>query len=162
MEKTLAQLTARDIMSRQVVSIGPNDTIQEAITLLQENLLSTLPVTNTAGKVVGVISARDILDWTEELDDGSAELLEVSDYYRDWVMRQAGEEGKAVKVAELMNDRVVTVAQDAPLAEVLSVLLRNGIHHLPVTDPKQRMAGFVSTTDVLKVVAQSITELSAI
>lgn len=162
MEKTLSQVTARDIMSRQVVTVSPEDTIQEAVVLLQENLLSTLPVTSSNGKVVGIVSARDILDWAESSDNGSSDILEVSDFYRDWIMNQIGEEAQATKVDELMNDRVVTVSQDSPLAVVVSQLLRNEIHHLPITDQNGRLVGFVSSTDVLKVVAKSLTELTAV
>ena len=160
MEKSLAQLTVRDFMSRHVVSVSPEDTVHEAMVLLQENLLSSLPVTNGAEKVVGILSARDILDWAEEMDDGVANLVEVSDYYRDWMMSQAGKESQAVKVQELMNDQVVTVSQDASLSEVVSSLLRNEIHHLPVVDTKGRMVGFVSNTDVLRIVAKTLEQLS--
>lgn len=160
MEKSLAQLTVRDFMSRHVVSVSPDDTVHEAMVLLQENLLSSLPVTNGSEKVVGILSARDILNWAEEMDDGVANLVEVSDYYRDWMMSQAGKESQAVKVQELMNDQVVTVSQDASLANVVSSLLRNEIHHLPVVDSKGRMVGFVSNTDVLRVVAKTLEQLS--
>lgn len=161
MEKTLAQIKARDIMSRHVVSINPDDTVQEAMALLQENLYSTLPITNGASKVVGIIAAREILQWSEELDDGVAELMEVSDYYRDVMVNQAGEKGAATKVSELMNDQVVVADENASLAEVVSILLRNSIHHLPIVDGKERMVGFVSTTDVLRAISEKMASLTA-
>lgn len=160
MEKTLAQIKAHDIMSRHVVTISPDDSVQEAMALLQENLYSTLPITNGASKVVGIIAAREILQWSEELDDGVAELMEVSDYYRDVMVNQASEKGDSTKVSELMNDQVVVAKESSTLAEIVSLLLRNGIHHLPIVDAKERMVGFVSTTDVLRAIAESLSSLT--
>lgn len=162
MEKTLAKMKAHDLMSRHVVSVSPDDTVQEAMLLLQENLYSTLPVTNGANKVVGIIAAREILAWSEELDDGFAELFEVSDYYRDVMVNQAADKGEATKVSELMNDQVVAISENAGFEEVVSLMLRNSVHHLPVVDEKGRMKGFISTTDILRVVADSISILQSI
>jgi CBS domain-containing protein len=66
-------LKASDIMQRDVVTVGPNDTLREAMTLLIENQVSGLPVLDQKDRCVGVISATDILslehDQAERADD---------------------------------------------------------------------------------------------
>jgi CBS domain-containing protein len=54
----------KDLLSiggRQVITIGPNDTVHEAIQKLVENNIGALPVCEAKGTLVGIISERDIL-----------------------------------------------------------------------------------------------------
>ncbi len=57
----LDNLKVKDIMSKRVIAINADATIEEAAYLMERNNISGLPVVSGEGTVVGVITARDIL-----------------------------------------------------------------------------------------------------
>ena len=57
---TLLQLIARDIMSKPVITIGPGSSLQDAIQSMKLNNIRRLPVVNKEGKMVGIITDKDI------------------------------------------------------------------------------------------------------
>ena len=57
---TLLQLTARDIMSKPVVTINAESSIQDAIQSMKLNNIRRLPVVNREGRMVGIIADKDI------------------------------------------------------------------------------------------------------
>lgn len=57
---TLLQLIVRDIMSKPVITIGPGSSLQDAIQSMKLNNIRRLPVVNKEGKMVGIITDKDI------------------------------------------------------------------------------------------------------
>lgn len=66
----LAKLTVKEIMTADVKTIGPEDTIKTAATLLYENRIGALPVVNKQNALVGIITESDIfrilISWFNE------------------------------------------------------------------------------------------------
>lgn len=56
----LSKITIAQIMTRQLFTISPDDTLQAAVNIMLENQISALPVLDQ-GKLVGIITDRDIL-----------------------------------------------------------------------------------------------------
>ena len=54
-------MQAKDIMTRKVISVDPNDTILRAIRLMLQNKIGGLPVVDTAGQLVGIVTEADFL-----------------------------------------------------------------------------------------------------
>ncbi|WP_422486924.1 CBS domain-containing protein [Gudongella sp. DL1XJH-153] len=54
---------AKDIMTKKVITIDPNQTIEEGATLLVEKNVKRLPVINKEGELVGIVSRRDIMSY---------------------------------------------------------------------------------------------------
>lgn len=59
--KRAMSLTAGEMMTKKVVSVGPEASIEEAATLMVDHEVNRLPVLNAAGEVVGIVSRRDIM-----------------------------------------------------------------------------------------------------
>ena len=156
MNAALADRTAAEMMSRHVVTVHPKESIRETLGLLYENGLSSLPVVANNEICVGVISARDILEWAKDLDDGLDEATEVGAFYADMVLRQVKDEGDGASVEELMSDSVVYAEPAATMSDVIDMMLNKGIHHLPVLDGDKRLMGVLSTVDVLRSVREII------
>jgi len=72
--KSLLDLTAADLMSRDLVTIPSNLSLRAAARLLRHAHVSGVPVVNEAGQCVGILSAIDILRWSEEGGARSARL----------------------------------------------------------------------------------------
>lgn len=152
MTVSLEKATAQDVMSKDVVSIHPQEHVHEALQLMAENGLSMLPVANGLGECVGVLSQVDLVRLTSSLDDDDHDPIREP---------QSMVNGPA-KLSEITNERiddvmstaVVSVTPDASVTEVTDVMLDHAIHHLPVLSEENRLLGIISTLDVLAAVRQ--------
>jgi CBS domain-containing membrane protein len=127
------------LMSREVVTLGPQATAEQAWQLLMRHRLSTLPVVDGERRVIGVVSQRDLLlraGWAERAVHGA----------------RAGQQ--PATVAEIMSTPAVTVRADAPLAELVPHLSDAGLHLVPVVDDGLRLQGVVAQPDLIVALAQ--------
>jgi CBS domain-containing protein len=153
------KLTAGDVMQTRILTVADSAPVSEVERVLTENRISGVPVTDQTGRVVGVVSVKDLLDRyvedpdarprrrhffsesMEELDDEDLVSLEVPD---------AGEE----TASDLMNPEVFRVSANATLTEVARVMTQHRIHRVLVTDPETgRVAGILTTMGVLAAIS---------
>ena len=66
MAPTIDDMCAVDVMQRDVVTIGPRDTLRMALDLMTENHITGLPVMDDHAKCIGLISATDILNYEHD------------------------------------------------------------------------------------------------
>lgn len=132
--------TVSDIMTRQVVTLGSNDSLQLAKDILSLDRLRHFPVVDE-GVVVGVVSQRDLY---------KASLGSVLKYGEK--AQQAFLQGIAVK--EVMSAPPVTVTADVSIQEAARLMMERKIGCLPVLDGA-RLVGIVSETDMLKLIIET-------
>ncbi|HLJ11402.1 MAG TPA: CBS domain-containing protein [Planctomycetaceae bacterium] len=118
-------LTARDVMTTNVITISSAMTVEEAIHILLLNGISGAPVVDESGKVVGIISEFQLL---------------VVVYNSD---------AKEESVADFMTKGVVSVGEEAPLTEVANKMVVHRIRRLPVVD-RGNLVGLISRPDLLR------------
>ena len=123
-------LRAKDIMSRNVLSVREKTPILEAVKLMVENNISGLPVVREDLTLVGVLSEKDA----------------IITYYE-----QKEAEGKIVK--DYMTNPAVHFEANAPLLDVCDFLSRNIFRRVPITD-RGKLIGIISIKDVLDSVLQ--------
>ncbi|HEY8347804.1 MAG TPA: CBS domain-containing protein [Symbiobacteriaceae bacterium] len=116
-------VTARDVMSSPVKSIPADRPIRDAERVMLRYGHSGLPVVDATGKLVGVVSLRDVTK-----------------------ARRHGLEHAPVKA--IMVRRVVTVSPDTPLDEVQDLMIQKDIGRVPVVEG-DRMVGIISRSDLL-------------
>lgn len=63
------ELTVREVMTRNLITVRQDEDLREAIQLMVENKVSGLPVVDRAGKLVGILSAIDVLQYCLDLLD---------------------------------------------------------------------------------------------
>ncbi|UCH54367.1 MAG: CBS domain-containing protein [Pseudomonadota bacterium] len=137
-------------MTTAVKAAKPDDKIRDIATTMCFNKISGMPVVDEAGKIIGVISEKDILHGMFPSLDDIMENPKPVDYeaiegeYRDVVH---------MKVADLMSNRVFTVEPDMPLLRAASIMFRNRIRRIPVSDGG-KLVGIVSVGDVHKAIFQ--------
>jgi len=135
-------LTARDIMTTDVLTFDPDVSVREAAEALAMERLGGAPVM-LHGRLVGMLSASDLLDFMSALP---AEPAEVRDRTERGILDDH-------TVEEAMSRAPMrTVAPDVPVSTVAEVLNRDRLHRLPVVDG-DRLLGIVSTTDVVRALA---------
>jgi CBS domain-containing protein len=123
-------LTARDIMTDHVVTIGPDAFLQEAIEVLLEMGVSGLPVIDDRGQLIGIISEFALL--TTAYDATTA----------------------CDRVGQHMTAEVLTVNIDDPIRKVADYFIVHRVRRVPVMD-RGRIAGLITRRDVLKAVFEN-------
>ncbi|RJR45781.1 MAG: CBS domain-containing protein [Deltaproteobacteria bacterium] len=148
-ERLLRRVTAREIMTREVVRVQVDTPLQEAAELLAQRAISGAPVVDDEGRVVGVISEKDFL---RGLAPGSSSFM--------GVVADCLEEGNCQalalrerKVADLMSSPAITVIEETPVLEIARVFKEKDINRAPVLDSQGRLAGIVSRGDLLGLTA---------
>jgi CBS domain-containing protein len=118
-------LTAQDIMTDSVLSIGPNDTIQEAIETLIRHKISGLPVVDENGQLVGIITEFALLATAYDIE-----------------VRQE-------KILKHMTRELFAVEPDDPIRKVADLCIMHRVRRIPVVKDG-RLLGLISRRDVLK------------
>jgi CBS domain-containing protein len=142
-------MQAQDVMSTVVATIDAGATVQEAAKLMLERRISALPVKDSKGRVIGVVSEGDLVRRTE-LGTGAA---------RSWWLRLLAlpaENAAAdylkthgVAVGDVMTRQVVSVRRTSPLHEVARLLEKHRIKRVPVLEAG-RLVGIVSRADLVR------------
>jgi CBS domain-containing protein len=146
----------KDVMSTVVITVGPDDTIQDALFCMAHYRVTSLPVTDAKNRCIGILSTTDLVDPTRAVQEGLNEAGLVHEQARPWLLDtlQEGTLG-ACKVRELMTEAIAAITRETSLVEAAGEMLRHRVHHLPVVDEHQRLLGIVSTMDLLQAFAQS-------
>jgi CBS domain-containing protein len=136
----------KDLMTTQVVTVGPATPFKELVARLAEHRVSAVPVVDDAGLVLGVVSEADLL-LKEELPDPDADLPLF------WTKRRRAEHDKAAAAVarDLMTVAVVSIAPDATVAEAARRMHTTQVKRLPVLAEGGRLVGIISRADLLKV-----------
>ena len=152
MTVSLERKTASEVMSKDVVSIHPQEHVHEALQLMAENGLSMLPVVNGMGVCVGVLSQVDLVRLTSSLDDDDHDPIREPQSVVNGPARLS--EITNERIDDVMSEAVISVAPDAPVAHVADVMLEHSIHHLPVLSSDKQLLGIISTIDILAALRQ--------
>lgn len=129
-------MLVHDWMVRDPVTLGPDDTLADALRLTREHRIRHLPVVLHERELTGIVSDRDIrLAMPSPLTVADAERTE-------FLERTA--------VAAVMTREVVTILQNDTIENAAAALYRHRIGALPVVDPGGRVIGLLSETDILR------------
>lgn len=137
-------LKIRDIMTRDVITATPDTTLRDAMELLSKRHVSGAPVID-GGKVVGVFSASDLLEYLADLSDTTPSLIFRRRRSRATPLEDA-------TVADLMTRHVESVSPDCTVEEAAILMGRKQIHRVLVMSDGV-LLGIVSMSDVAKAVA---------
>jgi len=150
--------TAKEIMTTDVMSIGPEESIHDAAAILAEYHISGLPVVDEQNKVIGIISSSDIVKFSGQ--SHVVNLVGTSGWvspYTDPTAMTSLSTGFALlrkkQVKEIMTRRVITVVETASMDEVARILSKKKINRLPVTDASGVLVGIITRTDLITAMA---------
>jgi len=125
---------AKDLMTTNVVTVGVDDTIDHAITLMVRHRISGLPVLDREGRPVGIISEFDLL---ELICEGRTEHDKVSHYMSPELFGVAEEDSWVAVVDAFRSKRVrrLPVLRDGKL---VGIVTRHDLMHA-IRDARQRI-----------------------
>lgn len=141
--------TAKDIMTKRVETLRERDTIHYALTVMAENDVSAIPVVSSDGKIMGMISQRDIIAEAREKDIEDTERAAKETPYLLSFGAVSLDELTNERVEDMMSHKVVTVSEGDLVPDIAEIMLKNKIHHIPVVAEDDRLVGIISTMDIL-------------
>lgn len=137
-----------DVMTRKVLSVTPDETVEHAANLMLRHGISGLFVVDAKGTLVGVVTEGDLLR-RDEIG---------TQRHRPWWLRVLVSPGRQAldftrahgrKVSDIMTAEVICVAMDAPLEEVVETMEKQRIKRVAVTE-SGHMVGVVARSDLLR------------
>src|SRR6202790_3251711 len=144
-------MRAMDVMTTDVISVDPDTTIQALATLLAERGISGAPVVDSSGRLVGIISERDLLHRAEI---GTARHHRerrrswwLDHFACDLAREYVKSHGRTVK--DIMTRDVVTVTEDTDLGEVAALLEAKRIKRVPVVRDG-KVVGIISRANLVR------------
>jgi CBS domain-containing protein len=144
--------TVADIMDVATPSVYPEDTVESVLKVLHENELPGVPVINSGGRCVGIITEADLV-LTDESEDfhmphyfqlfGGIVFLESVSHWEDRVRKAF-----AATAEDMMTPDPITIEPSATVREAARIIARKKHNRLPVTE-HGRLVGVVTRVDVL-------------
>ncbi|HML90844.1 CBS domain-containing protein [Methyloceanibacter sp.] len=136
-------MRAKDVMTTDVITIDPEVDVTSVAKILLDHRISAVLVSNENGDVLGVVSEGDLMRRSER-DPGRSWWLSLAANSTDRFVRRHGTRAK-----DIMSRDVISVTQDASLADVARILESNHIKRVPVIEGG-RLVGLVTRADVLR------------
>lgn len=121
-------ISAREVMSRDVATVMPDDTVEQASRLMREYDCGALPVVGWGGRLLGMITDRDI----------TVRLV------------ARGEDTRRARVAECMTEEVFACHLSEDLDDCMRTMSRHQIRRLPIVDDDRRVVGILSQSDLAR------------
>lgn len=126
------QLHCRDIMSRDIVTVGPETTTTEAWNLLAHHRIKSLPVVSADERLVGIVAVPDFF-----IDRHNPQMQPIPRMIL------------ATQVHEIMTRDVRTASPDQPMVDLAEAFSDLGMHHMPVVDATGRLVGMITQSDLV-------------
>jgi acetoin utilization protein AcuB len=130
-------MLVKNWMSKEVITVEADDTMQNAIYILQEQNIKMLPVMDDTN-LVGIITDRDL----KKASPSDATTLDMHELL--FLISK-------IKVKDLMKKPVFTARPDDTVEEAAALLLEKKISGLPVIDENNRLVGIITRSDIFRV-----------
>jgi len=138
---------AKDVMTRDLISVTPDATVLQAARLMLQHHISGLPVVDASGKLVGILSEGDFLRRRETATQRRRSR------WLEFLMgpgKIASEytQSHGSKVAEVMTSDVRTVGEDTDLEKIVELMEKHRIKRVPVMRD-DKIVGIVTRSNLM-------------
>lgn len=130
--------TVKEIMTKRVITIGPDDRFVHARRLMVDDEISRLVVVN-AGTIAGIVTDKDLVRTIIEFKKRVPEKYQAAQI-RD------------IFVQELMSQTITTTTKDNTIADVANTMVEHEYSGIPVADDKNKVQGIITKSDILNFV----------
>jgi CBS domain-containing protein len=145
-------MKAQDVMVSPVVTVDENSAVRDLAKLLLANRISAVPVVNSGGEIVGIVSEADLMHRSEVGTERASSW---------WLALISGEralaaeyvQSHALRVKDVMTRDVQTVHPDTPLVEIADLLEEKHIKRVPVVNDAGELVGIVSRSNIVQAIA---------
>lgn len=153
-------LTVKDIMITSFVSLPPDMKFFDAVSLFVKNRISGAPVIDEQGKLLGVISEKDLFRaMYPSYQDFYVHPERYLDSWDD--IEELAKEARDKTVGELMSKRIISTKLATPVLKIGGVMIATGVHRIPVVE-NNKVVGMVSRGDTYRAILQEKFNLYAL
>jgi CBS domain-containing protein len=146
-------MNASDVMVTNVITVGPDASVQEVANILLTNRISALPVVDDHGGLIGIVSEGDLIrraelgterrrSWWLEIFAGESKEAIAIEYVKS----------HASKVGDVMTREVITATPDTPLRDIATLLEKKSIKRVPIVE-RGKIVGLVSRANLVQALA---------
>jgi acetoin utilization protein AcuB len=140
--------TVGDIMIDQVVCLAEGDSLARGMEVMQEGKFRHVPVVNKDGKLIGIVSDRDVLRHLPF--PGGAQGSESETFRSRLFAVDPQEQSLKRPLSEIMTGKVVHVLPGDSFYDAVKTLYDKRVSCLPVADEGKKLLGIVTVTDVMR------------
>ncbi len=144
-------LQAKDIMTRDVISVDMKTTVKELARLLVNNNISGVPVIDADGTLRGIVTEKDLISRDKKLHlptvvtlFDAVIYLESEKHFKEDLKKLA-----ASTVEDIMTSKVVTISEETSIREIATLMADEGKDLLPVVQ-EGKVVGIVGKADVVR------------
>ncbi|MFO7929064.1 MAG: CBS domain-containing protein [Candidatus Humimicrobiaceae bacterium] len=148
----MAELVAKDIMNKNVITISKNASIKELSDLLLDNNISGVPVLDEQGNMIGIVTEGDIIVQDTDLHfPRYFKLLDSIIYLESFSkFKKSLKKHLATKVEDIMTEEVITVKETTSVNEIANLMTEKNINRVPVVDEDKKLVGIITRSDIVK------------
>jgi len=151
------EMRAHQIMTKDVITVTPHTSIQDAANIMLRCHLSGLPVVDDDGTLLGMVSESDFLrraeTGTTHKRSSILQFFASAGKLADEFVHERGR-----KVEDVMTRNAITVSEQTPLSELVGLMEKHGIKRLPVMSGNI-LVGIVARSNLLQAVASMAREV---
>lgn len=143
-----------DIMSKEIVTLDPDDGLGKATQLFEQHKYDGFPVVNKEGKLLGIVTAYDMVSqsYATHLPSLINILDDISRNQADEdTLREQFNKIKAVKIRDMMNEDPLVIGPDVRVEDLAKEFIQHHrVNPIPVIDTNKKLIGVVSRFDVIR------------
>ena len=148
-------LQARDIMTREVLTVTPETSISDLSKILENRRIGGLPVVDKDGRLLGIITQTDLVERARHLELPPAInildfhfYLQIPSHLIHRVEKMLG-----TTVGDCMTSNPVTVAPDTPVSRIAALMAKQKMHTIPVLEGG-KIVGVIGKMDLVRAMAR--------
>lgn len=148
-------MLAKEIMTKEVITVGPEEKVEKAARLLVDHKISGIPVVDNDRHVLGIVTEKDLMVKASELKLPFYITLFDSIIFLDNPIRFNNNLKKytASQIKDAMTEKVTVVDENTPVTEVVELMQNKRINRIPVVR-HDKLVGIITRNDVLKSMVQ--------
>ena len=144
-------MKAKEIMTTEVITVRRDTTVRDLATLFAERRISSVPVVDEAGDLIGIVSESDLIEQDKNLHIPTVVsifdwviYLESDKRFEKELQKMTGQ-----TVGDIYSEEVLSVGPEAPVSEVADIMTRERVQAVPVVEGR-RVVGIIGRIDMVR------------
>lgn len=144
-------LKAKDIMTKDVITVKSDAPIEELAKILIEHKISGVPVLNESGELDGIVTENDLISQNKRLHIPT--FIRLFDAFimieRPSKIEKEIKKMAATIVGDICIKDVITITEDTPIEDIATIMAEKKVHLIPVVEGR-KIRGIIGKMDLIK------------
>lgn len=144
-------LTAKQIMTRKIITVKPDLEVSELASLFWKNRIGGAPVVDETGKLLGIVTESDLIDQSKKVHIPTVINILDSMIFLENPAKLDKEIKKmtGTTVKDIYSKDAITVTEDTPMSEIATIMADRRLHTLPVVSG-DKIVGVIGKADIIR------------